>query len=315
MGKAVHLLDANNVLFKECTFKHLGGDGIWIERQCDGCQFVANRFDDISRSGIVHSPIWETVERASLSTNNRIANNYMHGIGREYLEYVGIRTNVTIGTEIVHNTFENMPAYGLLVGDNSDWLNTEAINGSHNTFLKIGCFLTDVDAIYLGGRADLPYLDALFEYNHIKDVIRYEKRGIDIGVAFCYCIRLDHLEVQGAQGHEIIIRDNYAENHHGASTLINDAWINTYWHEPGVGVNPPRPQWDFYGSSDLEIEPGVYWGHWHLWGSTDSHVAYRESHHILNSNLINPHITTADPSYIVEDSGLEPEFQWIIGRE
>lgn len=162
-------------------------------------------------------------------------------------------------------------------------------------------------------------MDAEFDYNHIKDVVRQEKRGIAEWI-FDYAIRTDYYDVHGGgrDGEEIKIRHNYAENHQGASNTVTNDDLAAWWLEPGIGAPPKTylPRWDFLGNGDVGyvhiFDDGTTasWTGWHLWGPSQWLNQYRDEFNVISNNL-NP----ADPSYIVNGAGVQSEYHWIIKRE
>lgn len=96
--------------FEGDTFTHLGGAGLSLD---DGSRFdtvVGSVFTDISGNGIQIGNVDPIASSdAGLSTDNVVANDYVHDIGVEFPGAYGVWNANTQRTTVAHNTFAHLP--------------------------------------------------------------------------------------------------------------------------------------------------------------------------------------------------------------
>ncbi len=127
MPAAVTLDLADGCAFVDCSFRHLGGSGLWFRRECrDG---VVRRcfFDDISGNGInIGETITRPLKDASPEWTSPFNNGCTYGIhvvdsvvrecGAQFFEAVGIWVGISGGNVIEHNEVAQLPYTGISVG-------------------------------------------------------------------------------------------------------------------------------------------------------------------------------------------------------
>lgn len=122
---AVHAVWAENLSFKNCRFKNLGGSALWFSTGCKNCSTENSVFSDISGNGIMigegqdrtvnGEPWWKSApEQVALA--NKIGNCTVTECGVQYYGAVGIWCGLTAETVIRNNEIFNLPYSGVSVG-------------------------------------------------------------------------------------------------------------------------------------------------------------------------------------------------------
>lgn len=174
---AVHAVWAENLRFKNCKFKNLGGSGLWFSTGCKNCSIENSVFSDISGNGIMigegqdrtvnGEPWWKSApEQVALA--NKIEDCTVTECGAQYYGAVGIWCGLTAETEIRNNEIFNLPYSGVSVG----WMwspeptpcRKNTIEGNH--IHHIMNILSDGGGIYMLGLQP----GSVIRYNHIHDV-------------------------------------------------------------------------------------------------------------------------------------------------
>ncbi len=156
---------AKSVVFERCVFTHLGGAGVDLQHGPQDNAICGCEFYDISGSAIQvgdvlrddHHPEDERL----IVRGNRIVNNYIHDIGVEYQDSIGVFVGYTDGTVIAHNEICSLPYSGISVG----WGWGEEDAGGGNYPLP---FYYD---------APTPSSNNRIEYNHIHHVLLQRTDG------------------------------------------------------------------------------------------------------------------------------------------
>jgi len=111
---------AKSVRFERCTFTKLGGAGVDIQRGSQDNLIVGCHFYDISGSAIQVGDVLRDdhhpADQRLVVKNNRVENNYIHRIGVEYQDSIGVFAGYTEGTVIAHNEVAELPYSGISVG-------------------------------------------------------------------------------------------------------------------------------------------------------------------------------------------------------
>jgi hypothetical protein len=116
----IRLCGAQHIRFERCTFTRLGSAAVDLifgsaDNMISGC-----RFFDISGNGIqvgdVRTQDHHPQDLRTVVRNNQIINNYIHNIGVEFQDSVGIFAGYTDGTVIAHNEICDLPYTGVSVG-------------------------------------------------------------------------------------------------------------------------------------------------------------------------------------------------------
>ncbi|MGE0021194.1 MAG: right-handed parallel beta-helix repeat-containing protein [Draconibacterium sp.] len=174
---AVHAVWAENLRFKNCKFKNLGGSGLWFSTGCKNCSIENSVFSDISGNGIMigegqdrtvnGEPWWKSApEQVALA--NKIEDCTVTECGAQYYGAVGIWCGLTAETVIRNNEIFNLPYSGVSVG----WMwspeptpcRKNTIEGNH--IHHIMNILSDGGGIYMLGLQP----GSVIRNNHIHDV-------------------------------------------------------------------------------------------------------------------------------------------------
>ena len=111
---------AKNVRFHRCTFTRLGGAGIDLEygsqeNVISGCHFYNISSTAIQVGDVLRDDHHPTDERMIVK-NNSVKNNYVHDIGVEYMDAVGVFVGYTEATTIAHNEITRLPYSAISMG-------------------------------------------------------------------------------------------------------------------------------------------------------------------------------------------------------
>ena len=108
-----------HVSVKNCTFNHLGTNGIYLNGGTNGIVVKGNSFTNLAMSAAVfgkHNQLWNEEDGQS---NIIIDNNYVYNIGTDYMASPGIVVARVKNIAVTHNTFLHTPYSGLMMG----WIN------------------------------------------------------------------------------------------------------------------------------------------------------------------------------------------------
>jgi hypothetical protein len=166
---------SSNILFKNCTFSHLGMDGISIDRGSKNCQIEECLFTDISSNAIRIGGIGGENPKNKLETSNITVNNCkIFNVACEYFSCVGIFIGYSTNISIIKNDIYDLPYTGIHMGwgwdDNTFHIlgnNCIAQNVIHDVLLK----LCDGGAIYNLGSHNPT---SLIESNNIFNITSTE---------------------------------------------------------------------------------------------------------------------------------------------
>jgi hypothetical protein len=174
---AVSAIWSDRLVFSNCSFKNLGGTGLWLGEGCRQSLISNSRFDDISGNGIMigegqdrqkNGSNWYKSAPEQVATGNKIENCVIQNCGSQYYCAVGIWAGLTSKTTIKNNEIFNLPYTGISIG----WMwSTEStpcqenvIDGNHIHHIMNS--LSDGGGIYMLG---LQPRSVLIN-NHIHDV-------------------------------------------------------------------------------------------------------------------------------------------------
>ncbi|MBI3923241.1 MAG: right-handed parallel beta-helix repeat-containing protein [Armatimonadetes bacterium] len=171
---------ADSCSLEEGEIAHLGGVGLFLGNGCVNNAIVGNHIHDIGGNGVmigIHGFGGNGVmirgpkePSPAVPRNNRIANNYVHACGVDYLGAVGIWVGFTDGTAIAHNELHDLPYSGISVGwewnqgPTSNKNNLIEYNHIHNVMKR----LSDGGGIYTLGLQP----GTVIRGNFIHDVLR-----------------------------------------------------------------------------------------------------------------------------------------------
>ena len=146
----VYFKAAHNVFFENCTFSHLGAQGLAFDHGSQNNSIIGNIFTDISgtalRVGDVDEP--HAFPNAQ-DRGNKICNNYIHDNCVEYHGGTGLFAGYVADTEISHNEICNQPYTGISVGwgwGAESYMENNRITS--NRIANVMLFLRDGGAIY-----------------------------------------------------------------------------------------------------------------------------------------------------------------------
>jgi hypothetical protein len=163
---AIMLRDARNIEFERCTFTRMGGAAIDLDRGCQNCRINGCEFYDISGSAIQIGGTLEDAHHPNderlIVKDNQVTNNYIHDIGVEYQDSVGVFCGYVNGTVIAHNEICDLPYSGISVG--WGWGEEDAGGGAYPV----------IPFLY---EKPTPAGNNRIEYNHIYNVMRLRNDG------------------------------------------------------------------------------------------------------------------------------------------
>ncbi len=116
----VRFVYARRIVFDRNRFEHLGGVGLDFDTGAQRNRIVGNRFEDVSSAAIQlggvavrdHHPS----HRADVTRDNRITDNLIRDVGREYVDAAGIYVGFTTRTTVRHNDIDGVPWSGIALG-------------------------------------------------------------------------------------------------------------------------------------------------------------------------------------------------------
>jgi hypothetical protein len=159
---AVYSVWAENISFNSCSFKNMGGSGVWFGTGSRNCSVVNSEFADISGNGImigegqdreVNGQQWWKTAPKQVALANIIENCTITECGAQFYGAVGVWCGLTAETIIKNNKVFNLPYTGVSVG----WMWSPAptpcrqniIDGNH--IHHIMNILSDGGGIYMLG--------------------------------------------------------------------------------------------------------------------------------------------------------------------
>ena len=111
---------AQHVEFLGNDFVHLGAVGLDFDTGSQHNAIVDNRFEDISSAGIqlggVSRDDHHPEHPEQVTRDNRISNNLVRRVGREYFDAAGVFLGFTTRTLVSHNDIFDVPWSGIAIG-------------------------------------------------------------------------------------------------------------------------------------------------------------------------------------------------------
>lgn len=124
--------------FERCTFTRLGGAALDLECGAQDNVIQGCRFYDVSGSAVqvgdVLAPDHHPGDARLIVKNNRVINNYIHNVGVEFQDSVGVFAGYTEGTVIAHNEIAQLPYSG--ISDGWGWGEEDSGAGNYATPYK-----------------------------------------------------------------------------------------------------------------------------------------------------------------------------------
>lgn len=115
----IALTYARDVAFVGNTFKHLGGAALSLGTGCQNNLIQQNHFVDIASSALIVggiSPQDMRPDASSANSGNQILDNVIEATGQDYYDTAAIYVGFTRGTQISHNSIDNVPWSGIAIG-------------------------------------------------------------------------------------------------------------------------------------------------------------------------------------------------------
>lgn len=152
---AVNIKNGNNIDFAKCNFSKLGGAGISFTQSIKNCDVVGCEIYNTANAGVnmgSYAPKWLVpADERYVSDNNTITNNYIHNIGTEYWDSIGIQVATLKNTVIKNNEVFDISYSGIATGwgwDNYKATATENLQITDNYIHKINTNTYDGGPIY-----------------------------------------------------------------------------------------------------------------------------------------------------------------------
>jgi hypothetical protein len=162
---AVLVVDSDGVSFEGCTFKRLGGSGIWFKGS-QGPRVVACDFEDVSGHGIADGDVTQAGDADSTNLNGAYTYScFFTGCGSEFLGCSPYWGAYLTNAVFVHNHIANAPWSAVAVGwgwGKRNWVTDTAqppgpVQGNnlfaHNKIMGYGRELNDRGGFYLNNRS------------------------------------------------------------------------------------------------------------------------------------------------------------------
>lgn len=242
---AVYAEWAENCTFSDCTFRNLGGSGLWFSTGCKNCAVTNSTFQDISGNGImigegrdrqVNGQAWWQTAPEQVALGNRIENCTVTACGAQFYGAVGIWCGLTAETVIKNNEIHDLPYSGISIG----WMwspvptpcRDNIIDGNH--IHHILQTLSDGGGIYMLGLQP----DSKITNNHIHDV------QVNAGRAESNGMFLD----EGTT--DVLIENNLVYNisksplrfHKATTNLVKDNWLFCTDENPPIRYNATKEE-------------------------------------------------------------------------
>lgn len=115
----------DQITFEDCTFRHLGGSGIWLGTGSKNNRISNCELYDISGNGImigegqdrkVNGEPWWKVASDQVAIDNTIKDNKISNCGIQFFGGVGIWCGLTARTSILRNEVHDLPYTGISIG-------------------------------------------------------------------------------------------------------------------------------------------------------------------------------------------------------
>jgi Right handed beta helix region len=113
----VRFRHSRRIVLEDNRFTQLGADALELSLGTSDSVVRGNVFTDISGAGVTMGNRYPHTDLDRFNRDNLIANNWVHGVGAEYLGSVGIYAEKTQGVQIVHNQVNDVPYTGIVFGE------------------------------------------------------------------------------------------------------------------------------------------------------------------------------------------------------
>lgn len=151
----VRAVGATDCVIEDCTFSHLGGYAIDLERGCQRIRVVGNEVFDIGAGGVrLGEPQNKRPEPFDANHSHRITDNHLHMLGRVYPPAVGVLILQSGTNRIAHNHIHDLFYTAVSVGWNWGYQETPCRENviEFNHLHDVGqSLLSDMGAVYTLG--------------------------------------------------------------------------------------------------------------------------------------------------------------------
>lgn len=156
----VYVACAERVRFERCEFRHMGATALDFHYGTLACAAEGNIVADVSGNGIslgmfsdpqddIHI-VYNPEDKREIATGDRIANNVVRRVGRDYYGSIGIAAGYVKDAVIEHNDLADLPYTGISLG--WGWLHTDSASSGNrivrNRIVRSMSMLCDGAGIY-----------------------------------------------------------------------------------------------------------------------------------------------------------------------
>jgi hypothetical protein len=127
---AIYLRSTGNIVFERNVIKHMGGNGMNLDRGVHDTIINGNVFSEIGDTAINHAVNWnkytigkgrrnlgpDNTDSELQVRNDTIKNNFIYKTGVDYSSGGGIWSYYSLGLKILHNEIRDVPNIGINVG-------------------------------------------------------------------------------------------------------------------------------------------------------------------------------------------------------
>ncbi|TLS48181.1 right-handed parallel beta-helix repeat-containing protein [Streptomyces montanus] len=160
---------AERITLEDNRFTHLGAQALELSENSSYNTVDGNVISDVSDGGILMGVV--PPHQKGTNRGNRITNNWIHHIGREYHAASGIWDTATQETTLAHNQINDVPYSGILSGPSDDLRGIMHRNRIlNNRVFATNRLLADGGGIYLRGEQGSSFADgAVISGNAVTD--------------------------------------------------------------------------------------------------------------------------------------------------
>lgn len=264
---AVNIKNGNNIDFEKCSFSKLGGAGISFTQSIKNCDVTGCEIYNTANAGInmgSYAPKWLVpADDRYVSNNNTITNNYVHNIGTEYWDSIGIQAGTLKNTTIKNNEVFDISYSGIATGwgwDNYKATATENLQIKDNYIHKINTNTYDGGPIYnVGATGGSDSNRSVISGNYMEYTMGTPGGlYLDQGSSWFYLTNnvLDHrrhpmVQGYGGEKHEVYwidmwkytIQNNKARNNYATTKGTLAPYLHEYGNDVDDVIYVPDGNW------------------------------------------------------------------------
>lgn len=174
---AIMMKHAQQVAIDNCTFIHLGGNGLQMDAGCSHNRVIGSLFYDLAATGIQlgnyrhwqernSEDSYDPLDERDLLSNNLIENNHVELCGVEYRSSTGIAATFPVSTIFRNNTLKDLPYCGFHIG--WGWTTIKSsVNGGNlitrNWVQNVMIELADGGSVYTLGECSREHSNTISE--------------------------------------------------------------------------------------------------------------------------------------------------------